>query len=65
MTPFDNTVKEFLSTPPAKKLPAAEVQTEFIAVYYNNERTIISSPEASSLNHLMCLIQDVVKNRNI
>lgn len=65
MMPFDNTVKELLHTPPANTLPTAEVQTEFIVIYYNNKRTIISSPEASSLNHLMCLIEDAVKKITI
>lgn len=66
MMPFGNTVKELLCTPPANTLPIAEVQTEFIVKYYNNKRTIISSPGASSLNHLTCLIQDdVKKNLNI
>lgn len=61
MMPFDNTVKELLHTPPANTFPTAEGQTELIVIYYNNKRTIISSPEASSLNHLMCFIQDAVK----
>lgn len=36
----------------------SEVQTDFILIYYNNKRTIISFLEASSLNHSPCLIQD-------
>lgn len=56
-----NTVKELLHTPPANTLPIAEGQTEFIVICYNNKRTIISSPGASSLNHLRCLIQGAVK----
>lgn len=61
-----NIVKELLHTPPANTLPIAEGQTEFIVICYNNKRTIISSPEASSLNHLRCLIQGAVKkNPNI
>lgn len=61
LMPFDNTGKELLYIPPANTLPIAEVQTEGFFIYYNNKRTIISSPEASSLNPLMCLIQDAVK----
>ena len=63
--PFDNTVKELLYTSPAKKLSISEVQADFILIYYNNKRTIISFLEASSLNHLMCSIQDTVKNHSI
>lgn len=59
--PFDNTVKELLYTSPAKRLSISEAQADFILIYYNNKRTIISFLEASSLNHLMCLIQDTVK----
>lgn len=65
MMPFDNTVKELLYTPPANTLPIAKVQTEFIVNYYNNKRTILSPPEASSLNNLMCGIQDDVKKVSV
>lgn len=63
--PFDNTVKELLYTSPAKKLSISEAQADFILIYYNNKRTIISFLEASSLNHLLCLIQDTVKKHSI
>lgn len=63
--PFDNTVKELLYASPAKKLSISEAQADFILIYCNNKRTIISFLEASSLNHLMCLIQDAVTNRSI
>lgn len=35
-----------------KKKSISEVQADFILIYYNNKRTIISFLEASSLNHL-------------
>lgn len=63
--PFDNTVKELLYTSPAKKLSISEAQADFILIYYNNKRTIISFLDAWSLNHLTCLIQDAVKNCSI
>lgn len=63
--PFDNTVKELLYTSPAKNLSISEAQADFILIYYNNKRTIISFLEASSLNHLLCLIQDTVKKHSI
>lgn len=62
--PFDNTVKELLYTSPAKRLSISEAQADFILIYHNNKRTIISFLEASSLNHLTCLIQDTVKIRS-
>lgn len=65
--PFDNTVKELLYISPAKKKihSISEVQADFILIYYNNKRTIISFLEALSLNHSPCLIQDSEETQGV